>query len=166
LTESTDPLTIAEVDPRSLHDLRRRVLRGGDPSAQVSDVRDDEATSLHLAGLVDGAVVVCASFYPAADPYAPQVRAFQLRFMATDPAHQGRGYGARVLAEAERRLEARGAERLWANARDTALGFYQRTGWTAVPGSEFVSEWTALPHTVIFRPLGDRTLADAPRRPH
>ena len=47
----------------------------------------------------------------------------------------------------------RGVEHLWANARDTALGFYLATGWTAVPGSEHLSKETQLPHTVVVKSL-------------
>ncbi|MFI5035557.1 MAG: GNAT family N-acetyltransferase [Acidimicrobiales bacterium] len=145
-------LSVEEVDPRRLHDLRRRVLRGGDPAAAVDEPRDTEATTLHLAGVLDGVVVVCASFY--ATPHAPEpAPAYQLRFMAADPAVRGRGFGARVLDEAERRLAARGVVRLWANARDSALGFYQSVGWTVVAGTHFVSVETGLPHTVIDKPL-------------
>jgi ribosomal protein S18 acetylase RimI-like enzyme len=153
LTDEPDSLRVAEVDSRALLDLRRRVLRGGDPEASVVEPRDDEPTSLHLAGLIVDRVVVCASFFLAAYPSGVEGDAYQLRFMATDPAVQGRGYGARVLAEAERRLRDRGVTRLWAYARDTALGFYRSVGWTVVAGSEFLSVETALPHTVIYKAL-------------
>jgi GNAT superfamily N-acetyltransferase len=110
-------------------------------------------TALHLAGLLDGVVVVCASFFESAFATNPESLTYQLRFMATDATVQGRGYGARVLAEAERRLSERGATRLWANARDTALGFYRSVGFVPVEGSEFMSVETQLPHTVIHKPL-------------
>lgn len=144
---------MTEVNPRCLHDLRRRVLRGDDPFADVVEPRDDETTSLHLAGLVDGLIVVCASFFAAAYPEDPAGSSYQLRFMATDPAVQGRGFGARVLDEADTRLIDRGVARIWAYARDSALGFYRSAGWSLVEGSEFLSAETQLPHTVIFKLL-------------
>jgi GNAT superfamily N-acetyltransferase len=160
-------LRVDEVDPQRLHVLRRRVLRGDDPVARVDDLRDREVTSLHLAGIRDDEIVVCASFFVAPFALDPGALSYQLRFMATDPAYQGRGGGTRVLAEAERRLGERGATRLWANARDTALAFYRSAGWVAVEGSEFMSEETRLPHTVIYRPLVNPTSQpDAERSPH
>jgi GNAT superfamily N-acetyltransferase len=153
LSESPGQFRVDQVDPRRLIDLRRRVLRGGDPTANVVEPRDDEVTSLHLAGLVDDQVVVCASFFAAAYPDEPEAVSYQLRFMATDPAVQGRGLGATVLVEAERRLRERGVTRIWAYARDTALGFYRAAGWSVVAGSEFLSAETALPHTVIVKAL-------------
>ena len=81
---------------------------------------------------------------------------YQLRYMATDFDVQGRGYGARVLAFAEDDLRALGVEQVWANGRDTALGFYESVGWLRVEGSEHLSAETSLPHTVIFKRLKKR----------
>ncbi|MGH9020516.1 MAG: GNAT family N-acetyltransferase [Acidimicrobiales bacterium] len=148
-------LNVTVVDPGELHDLRRLVLRGADPAADVVEPRDDDPRALHLAGSVGGVIVVCASIFAAPFPPDPGDDDHQLRFMATDPAVQGRGLGAAVLAEAERRLRVDATTRLWAYARDSALGFYRAVGWHVVPGSEFVSVDTGLPHTMIVKPLVD-----------
>ncbi|HEY5092361.1 MAG TPA: hypothetical protein VII60_03770, partial [Acidimicrobiales bacterium] len=60
-----------------------------------------------------------------------------------------------VLAVAEHELRSLGAEQIWANGRDTALGFYQNVGWLSVDGSEHLSPETQLPHTVIFKRLNE-----------
>jgi GNAT superfamily N-acetyltransferase len=99
--------------------------------------------------------VVSASFFPSSPPMNPTLVTYQLRYMATDFDVQGRGYGALVLAVAEEDLRALGAEQMWANGRDTALGFYQHVGWLTVEGSEHLSPETQLPHTVIFKRLND-----------
>ena len=153
MTERSGGLRIEVVEPERLHDLRRRVLRRGDPNARVVGPHDAEENTLHLAGVLDGEVVVCASFCALAFDREPGRRAYQLRFMATDPRFQGRGYGALVLAEGESRLAARGAELVWANGRDSALGFYRAAGWRAVAGSEFLSDETGIAHTVIHKTL-------------
>jgi GNAT superfamily N-acetyltransferase len=119
----------------------------------VDDERDQDATSLHLGGFLNDRLVVSASFYPSAAPVQTDLVSYQLRFMATDFDVQGSGYGAQVLAIASEELASRGAEQLWANARDTALGFYLATGWSIVEGSEHLSPYTQLPHTVIIKNL-------------
>ena len=83
----------------------------------------------------------------------PTLVTYQLRYMATDYDVQGRGFGAQVLAVAEEDLRALGAQQIWANGRDSALGFYQHVGWRSVEGSEHLSAETKLPHTVIFKRL-------------
>ncbi len=159
-------MKVEEVEPERLHDLRRRVLRRGDPEARVIGLHDVDEGTLHLAGLLDGVVVVCASFSALVFDLQPQRRAYQLRFMATDPSVQGRGYGVRVLTAGETQLAERGAELVWANGRDTALGFYQAAGWSIVEGSEFISEETGIPHTVIYKALAPAPRHGGPSAPH
>lgn len=50
--------------------------------------------------------------------------------MATDPQHRGTGAGSALLDEARRIAVADGAWLLWCLARERAVGFYLRHGWT------------------------------------
>jgi len=68
---------------------------------------------------------------------------------------QHSGAGSLLLRAAESKLTTRRVTHLWANGRDTALGFYDKCGWTRVAGSEHLSKETGLPHTVITRALVD-----------
>ena len=148
-----EELWVSRVTADQLHELRQRVLRDDDPAIYHPDPRDDDETSLHYAGFLGPRLVVSASFFPSAPPMNTSLNTYQLRYMATDFDVQGRGYGARVLAFAEDDLRSLGVEQLWANGRDTALGFYESVGWLRVEGSEHLSPETMLPHTVIFKSL-------------
>jgi GNAT superfamily N-acetyltransferase len=154
---STPEFKVLVVAPERLHELRRRVLRGNDPNTSVVDPRDDDEASLHVAGYLDERLVVSASFFPSTPPIRDELVTYQLRYMATDFDVQGKGYGAVVLGSASDLLRTRGAEQLWANARDTALGFYLATGWSVIEGSEHLSPETQLPHKVIVKLLTDET---------
>lgn len=154
---SNPEITVSIVPPVRLYELRRRVLRGDDPNKSVVDPRDEDEASLHVAGLLDGRLGVSASFFPSTPPIRQDLVTYQLRYMATDFDLQGNGYGAVVLEAASEMLRARGAQQLWANARDTALGFYLATGWSVLEGSEHLSPETQLPHKVIVKLLGDET---------
>jgi GNAT superfamily N-acetyltransferase len=72
--------------------------------------------------------------------------------MAVEPARQGTGVGALVLAEVVAAARAAGAPLLWANGRSSALGFYERLGWR-VAGEEFSASDTGLPHFPIVLDL-------------
>ncbi len=151
----TEPeFRVERVRPERLHDLRRRVLRSNNPEVSVADPRDEESTALHFAGLLGERIVVSASFYPSVSPRDEGLVTYQLRYMATDLELQGHGYGATVMALAEHELGAEGVEQLWANGRDTALGFYRVTGWEVLEGSAHLSLETQLPHHVIVKYLG------------
>jgi GNAT superfamily N-acetyltransferase len=144
---------VTTVEAPVLYDLRRRILRGNDPEVSVAFELDAEPTARHYAGLLDERVVVSASFFPALAPIRPELVSYQLRFMAVDAEVQGRGYGATVLEVAEGDLRELGAEQLWANARDSALGFYVAVGFSPIEGTENVSPLSNLPHTKIAKLL-------------
>lgn len=152
---SDDELRVERVSADQLHELRRRVLRNDDPAIYQPDPRDGDETSIHYGAMLGPRLVVSASFFPSAPPMNTSLVTYQLRYMATDFDFQGRGYGTRVLAFAEDDLRDLGVEQLWANGRDTALGFYEAVGWLRVEGSEHLSPETMLPHTVIFKRLAN-----------
>jgi len=151
-------LHVVELRPDDTHDLRRRVLRDGTASDDVVFPGDDDPTTVHL-GLVDrdGTLVAVSSWAarPFPDgPTGPTGRAglaeVQLRGMAVDPAVQGRGAGTVLLAAGLERAVAAGTDVVWANARDTALAFYARHGFSVV-GDGFVDAATGLAHHRIRR---------------
>ena len=141
--------------PHELHELRRRVLRSNNPDISVADPRDEGATSLHFAGFIGERLVVSSSWFACVAPMNPQLVTYELRYMATDFDIQRRGYASVVLEEAEQELRRLGAQQLWANGRDSALGFYLATGWRVVEGSEHLSAETQLAHHVIFKILAE-----------
>lgn len=144
-------LRVVEVGPEATHELRRRVLRGGRADADVRFPRDDEPGTFHLALTDDsGTVVAVASFYPEPTPWRPRARAVQVRGMAVDASRQRSGAGRTLLEAAYERARAQGFAVLWANGRDSALGFYERLGWQVV-GEGFV--FNGIPHHVVVRDL-------------
>ncbi|HUR77756.1 MAG TPA: GNAT family N-acetyltransferase [Acidimicrobiales bacterium] len=143
---------IRQIAADETHPLRRAVLRDGHADAVVQFPEDDDPATFHLGAQRDGQVVAVATFSPAETRFRSGVRAWQLRGMAVDPAHQGQGLGALVVAAAVDRIRAEGAHVLWCNARDTALGFYDGLGFI-VHGEGFVTEATGLPHHVMILDL-------------
>jgi len=152
MTES-EALTVTRVRAGELRELRRRVLRSNDPTASVDDERDGLDDSVHIAAFRGSQLVGGGSFFTAAAPVNVSVPSVQLRYLAVEPDHQGRDVGSAVMLAAETVLASRGVVQIWANGRDSALGFYRSQGWSVVPGSEHVSTETGLPHTVIFKVL-------------
>ena len=160
MSEPASPSGLATVvlSAQATYDLRRCILRAGDPEADVSYPTDAVASAFHL-GLVDdaGAVVGVASFAPADWPArgagwagGPGGTPWRLRGMAIDPRWQGQSWGERLLDEGVRRVRSRGASVLWADARDTALGFYERQGWEIV-GDSFLTPIGVAHHFAVLR---------------
>lgn len=138
---------VVELTADETHDLRRRVLRDGTPSSEVRLASDDAPGTTHL-GVRDGTgrVVATSSWSPGDDGRV------QLRMMATDPTVRGTGLGHHLLDAGIERARRAGVEVVWANARDSALGFYQAAGFEVV-GDGFVTADTGLPHHVVVRRL-------------
>ena len=147
-------MRIARISAADTHALRRRILRAGDPDAAVEWAGDDEDTTFHL-GIRNrsGVVVAISTWLQRPDPADPEAQATQLRGMATEPDLAGSGMGSRLLAAGIERCLQRGDTAVWANARLTAVGFYERAGFTVV-GAVFETTDTGLPHRMVRRRLG------------
>lgn len=144
---------VVEVPAAAAHDLRRRVLRGGDPDADVDFPEDARPGAFHLAiPGDDGWPVAVASLSPDPWPGRPGEPAWRLRGMAVEPDLQGTGAGGRLLEAVVDRLRAAGAAVVWAHARDTAVPFYERHGFR-VEGDGFLATPARLPHHVVVREL-------------
>jgi GNAT superfamily N-acetyltransferase len=137
--------TAAEIFP-----LRHAVLRPGRPDS--ASVYGEDDTAVHIGAWEDGTLVGCATVFP--DPWTgsdgplADPAAWRLRGMAVDPSRHRTGVGRAVLAAVVESAVAGGAPILWANARTTALPFYEANGWV-VAGAEFMTADTGLPHKPI-----------------
>jgi GNAT superfamily N-acetyltransferase len=145
---STGEAVVVELATPDTYDLRRRVLRDGTPSRDVTYAQDDLAGTVHLGVRLDGALVAVSSWAPETYPAAPGEAAVRLRGMAVEAGLQGTGVGRRMLDEGIARARRDGAALVWATARDAVLGFYAGAGFE-VDGEGFVDEATALPHHAV-----------------
>lgn len=135
---------VSEISADRTHALRRRVLRDDADGAIVEWDGDDDPTTAHLGVIVGGEVVAVSTWLVVPDPLAPDRDAIQLRGMATDPSLVRRGLGRAMLDAGIQQAMAHGRDRVWANSRVAALGFYEAAGWT-VTGPVFETA-IAVPH--------------------
>ena len=109
------------------YELRWRVLRKpwGQPSGSERDELDDAAT--HVAGYDEAKRLVCVGRLHAVETGVGRVR-----YMAVEEPMRGRGLGHAVLDELERLAKRQGMTAIRLDARESAVGFYQRNGYEAV----------------------------------
>ena len=123
-------VSIERVDVTETYDLRRRVLRQG-RTVQIHG--DDAPAVIHLAARTDdGTVVGVVRFHPQNCPWRETEYAWQLRGMATDPHVRGIGAGRALVAEGLVQISRAGADLVWCDAREAAVGFYERIGFAVV----------------------------------
>lgn len=148
----SEVFTIEQVSIEAVLDLRMAVLRDGTPSTNPRYPEDDSPDSMHLAVLIAGEVVATSTWLPrpwALDAVSP---ATQLRGMAVSKSRQGSGIGGALLHAGIDRAAERGSRYVWARARDTAIYFYERHGFTVV-GDQFMDEATGVGHHLVVRDL-------------
>ena len=139
------------LDAAETRELRRRVLYGHIPGATAVYPQDDRPGSFHLGARAPGGeLVAVASWSPETTEVRPARAPFRLRGMAVAPSHEGRGVGRLIFRAGMEELKRRGCDLLWANARDTAIGFYTRAGM-AVVGDGFVAAGGLSHHVVVLQ---------------
>lgn len=117
--------------------VRKRILRDPLGLEWTEEEESWEEKERHFALVEDEAVVACV----VARAVGEQI--FKIRQMAVEPARQGEGLGSKLLEGVEAVLRADGARGFELNARDLAVGFYEKLGYQCV-GDEFVE--VSIPH--------------------
>jgi GNAT superfamily N-acetyltransferase len=150
--ERSSPLEVRDVALADITDLRARVLRSHLPGTPATAPSDELPQTWHLGAFRGDRLVATVSAFPEAAPGHPGVPAQRFRFMAVEPSEQGSGAGTVLMNAVVEGARARGSRLLWANGRDSALGFYTRLGFTVV-GDVFNDATSHLPHHVVIRDL-------------
>jgi GNAT superfamily N-acetyltransferase len=130
--------------------LRHVELRPGLPRAAAEFEGDDEPTTLHFGAFsaLGGEAVGCASL--VLRPWRGEA-AYQLRGMATRADLARRGIGRALLECVEDEVRTTAVRVLWCNAREAAVPFYARAGWTVA--SAVFDIPTVGPHFAMVRRL-------------
>jgi len=108
------------------YDLRWKVLRApwNQPRGSECDARDADSTHLMMIDARDAAVAVGRLHFNS-------IREAQVRYMAVAVGQQRRGFGSRLLQALEEKAASLGAACIVLDAREVALGFYRKQGYSA-----------------------------------
>ena len=129
-----------------------KVLRDGTPSQDPRYAEDDWDVTTHLALYKYEEIVGTSSWLTKVFPL-PHAHSnnfdTQLRGMAVDQSLQSTGLGAELLLYGVHMAQRNGAGIVWARARDSALKFYEKNGFTTV-GDAFLDEATGMSHHLVY----------------
>ena len=123
---------INKVDAEKIRPLRHVELRKGQDFSTTSYLKDYEESTFHMACIVDGKAVTCATFYPEKSRNIKSENAYRLRGMATDSNFQRKGYASDLIAESFKELKKRNCDMVWCNARLVAVDFYKSVGFKII----------------------------------
>lgn len=140
-----EPATAADL--HSYYDLRWRVLRApwDQPRGSERDAQDRHGIHLMLVDSRGKALAVGRLHFNS-------IREAQIRYMAVEVTQQRNGLGSRLLAALEARAQALGASHIVLDARESALGFYRRNGYTVIGSGHVLFDRIA--HARMRKPVG------------
>lgn len=148
----TTRIHIREIPADAVYSVRQPVLRPGRPLSECIFEGDTFEKTLHLGLSLDENLIGVASFMQNSNPLFNEANQYQLRGMAVLSDYKGKGFGASLLIEGEKRLKNLGNNPfLWFNARDHAIGFYEKFGYKSI-GEKFDVPGVCQ-HIVMFKPL-------------
>lgn len=122
--EIRTPQTTAEWE--AYYDLRYRVLREPLGKDRGSERNEGDEAGIHFALYDNGTVKGIARLDKVSDTIC------QVRFVAVESNLQGAGLGKKIMEAVEDRGIADGYQKLVLHARDYALPFYEKLGYTLI----------------------------------
>ncbi len=124
----TQPQTPEEFE--KYYDLRWRILRKpwNQPKGSEKDNKEEKAIHVMVCEKDRIPVGVGRAHFNSAEEA-------QVRFMAVEKNMQGKGIGAALLKELEKKSKEKGAKYIILNARDSAIPFYEKYGYKVVKQS-------------------------------
>ena len=145
--------SIKQITSRETFPVRHPVLRPGKPVESCIFDGDDLPSTIHLGVFNDDRAVGVLSIFEMKTPLLDGEKQFQLRGMAVLPEYQKKGLGELLMQGAEDTIAAKGGKAIWFNAREVAVGFYEKMGY-AITGEPFSIGDIGI-HHVMYRQLGN-----------
>lgn len=127
------------------YDLRYRILREPLGKERGSERNEGDETGIHFALYENDALIAVARLDRVDETVC------QARFVAVESHLQGKGYGRKIMTALENEALASGYEKLILHARDYALPFYEKLGYTLIGPSYKLFD--VLQHFEMFKVL-------------
>jgi ribosomal protein S18 acetylase RimI-like enzyme len=131
--------------------VRHPVLRFGKPIESCQFEGDDLPTTSHFGLFYEDQLSAVISVFKAKNILFLEENQFQIRGMAVLEQHQKKGFGDVLLKYCENQIRNNKGEIIWFNARQTAIGFYEKYQYQKI-GDGFEIADIGI-HYVLFKKL-------------
>lgn len=112
-----------EKDFQQYYHLRWRILRKPWGQAEGSERDSNDENYYHVMAVINGNIAGVARLE------FPDNGLAQLRYMAVDDVYQGNGIGRKIVDHMEQYSKENNVHELFLNARENAVGFYEKLGY-------------------------------------
>ena len=141
--------SVKQITSQQTYAVRQPVLRPGKPIDSCIFDGDDLPQTVHFGVYDSNNLVGIVSVFRVSHPHFTNTNQYQLRGMAVLPNHQKKGLGDLLLMAAEDYIKQQDAGLIWFNAREVAVGFYSKAGYTV--SGELFEIPNVGPHYVMFK---------------
>jgi ribosomal protein S18 acetylase RimI-like enzyme len=131
--------------------VRHPVLRFGKPIESCRFEGDDLPTTSHFGLFYEDQLSAVISVFEEKSILFFEENQFQIRGMAVLEQHQKKGFGEALLKYCENQIRNNRVEIIWFNARQTAIGFYEKYQYQKI-GDGFEIADIGI-HYVLFKKL-------------
>ncbi len=111
------------------YELRWKILRKPWNQPRGSERDDIEDEAIHIMACDDDKIVGVARLH------FNSMEEAQIRYMAVDEKYRGQGIGSMMLRRLEEIAKKKGAKYIILNARENAVNFYKKNGYSTVEKS-------------------------------
>ena len=131
--------------------VRHPVLRFGKPIESCRFEGDDLPTTTHFGLFFENQLSAVISVFEAKSILFFKENQFQIRGMAVLEQHQKKGFGEALLKYCEKQIRIKSGKIIWFNARETAIGFYEKSDYQKIGGGFEIADIGI--HYVLFKKL-------------
>lgn len=141
-------ILIEPIQPKDTLLIRKQILR--DNKALPCEFQGDfDLDTFHLGAFYEKKLVGIASFMKQSVNFLNGSQ-YQLRGMATLPEVRGLGYGKELIHQGIVQLQDKNIKYLWCNAREVAIKFYEKLGFT-IHGKPFNIEHAGIHYKMYIK---------------
>ena len=130
-------IILKEITALDTYSVRHPVLREGKTVESCHFEGDLLQSTIHIGLYNNAALIGVVSLFKTKNSEFKLDNQFQIRGMAVLKHHQKRGYGLKLIQEAEVIAKKYNCKLLWFNARENAVGFYEKMSYKII-GEPFV----------------------------
>ena len=131
--------------------VRHPVLRPGRPIESCHFDGDDLLSTSHFGLFLENQLAGVISAFKAQNKLFSEENQYQIRGMAVLSEFQKKGFGEALLEYCENEIRLISGDLIWFNAREIALGFYEKSGYEIL-GDPFEIPDVG-PHYILFKAI-------------
>ena len=144
-------MDIKKISSLETYPVRHEVLRKGKPIETCQFKGDDDENTTHFGLYVEDKLIGIISIFKENNILFPELNQFQIRGMAVLEAFQGKGFGAKLVKEAENHCINLNTNLIWFNARENAVSFYKKLDYKII-GDSFLIPDVGI-HFVMYKKI-------------